>query len=96
MRASDSAAQIPGRCSTTSRKQFTNTHASTESAIANGPYSVESRIASPTRCTATITPARAKNPAPRDPALKLSLIPGPAMADMSAYSKPLDETCLDQ
>ena len=40
MKVSASAAQTPGRCSTTSRKQFTNTHASTDSVIANGPYSV--------------------------------------------------------
>src|SRR5438445_10029313 len=40
MTASDSAAQTAGRCSATSRKQFTKTHASTDSVIANGPYSV--------------------------------------------------------
>ena len=55
MRTSESAAQIAGRCSTTSRKQFKKTHASTDSVIANGPYSVVRRTASPARCTATIS-----------------------------------------
>src|SRR3954454_841872 len=94
IKASESAAQTPGRCSTASRKQFTKTHASTDSVIANGPYSVVRRTASPARCTATIRPASAKNRTPRDGATRLSPIPGPATADIS--SKPLDETCLDQ
>ena len=76
MKASASAAQTPGRCSTTSRKQFTKTHASTDSVIANGPYSVVSRTASPARWTATIRPASAKNLIPRDSARMLSLHSG--------------------
>ena len=86
IKASESAAQTPGRCSTTSRKQFTKTHASTDSVIANGPYSVVSRTASAARCTATIRPARAKNLIPRDSARMLSLIPGPATADIHPQS----------
>ena len=68
MKASASAAQTPGRRSTASRKQFTNTHASTDSVIANGPYSVASRTASAARWMRTIRPASAKNRIPRDPA----------------------------
>ncbi len=82
MKTNDSAAQIPGRCSTASRKQFTNTHASTDSVIANGPYSVVMRTASPARWTATIRPASAKNRTPRDLARRLSPIPDPATTDM--------------
>ena len=76
MRTSESAAQTPGRCSTTSRKQFKKTHASTDSVIANGPYSVVRRTASAARCTATIRPASAKNRTPRDCATGLSLDSG--------------------
>ncbi|MEH2578012.1 hypothetical protein V1272_007347 [Bradyrhizobium sp. AZCC 1708] len=89
MMASASAAQTPGRCSTTSRKQFTNTHASTASVIANGPYSVVSRTASPARWTATIRPAAAKNRTPRAFATAVSLIPDSATAaDISLLRAP--------
>ena len=86
MRASAIAAQTPGRCSTTSRKQFRKTHASTESVIANGPYSVVSSTASPARWTATIRPAGAKNLIPRDSARMLSFIPGSVTADIRPQS----------
>ena len=60
MRASASAAQIAGRGSTDSNRQFMNTHASSDSVIANGPYSVDSKIASAARWIVTITPAQAR------------------------------------
>ena len=62
MKTSASAAQIAGRGSTDSKRQFTNTHASSDSVIANGPYSVDSRTASAARWSATITPTKCKEP----------------------------------
>ncbi|XIA64538.1 hypothetical protein ACFIOY_37880 [Bradyrhizobium sp. TZ2] len=85
MKASASAAHIPGRGSTDSKRQFTKIHASSDSVIANGPYSIVSKIASAARWIATITPTpRAESRVPRDPARMLSFIPGSVTADMSA------------
>ena len=90
MKTSASAAQIAGRGSTDSNRQFTNTHASSDSVIANGPYSVDSRTASAARWSATIRAATsAKNLTLRDPARVLSLIPGSATADIAASLKAL-------
>ena len=47
--ASASAAQMPGRGSTASRRQFTKAQANSDSAIANGPYSVVQSTASAAR-----------------------------------------------
>src|SRR5438309_10428147 len=60
MKASASAAQIPVRGSTDSNRQFTDTHASSDIAIANGPYSVVKRTTSSVRSTATTAPANVK------------------------------------
>ncbi len=58
-------------------------HASTDSVIANGPYSVVNSTASAARCTATIRPASAKKLAPRDFAAVLRFVSGSAIADMA-------------
>lgn len=58
-RASASAAQTPGRGSTSSKRQFTNTHASSDSVIAKGPYSVVNSTAKAARCNAATTPTPA-------------------------------------
>ena len=76
VKASASAAQTAGRGSTVSRRKFMNAHASSDSVIANGPYSVDSSTASAARWIVTITPMpSAENRAPRDPARMFWFVP---------------------
>ena len=56
---SASAAETPGRGSTSRKRQLMNTHASTDSVIAKGPYSQDSRTPSAARCSAATMPTPA-------------------------------------
>ena len=89
VKASASAAQIAGRGSTDSNRQFTNAHASSDSVIANGPYSVDSRTASAARWIATITPAKRKEPDTARSCADAFARSGFGNADISSPQSPL-------
>ena len=55
-RISASAAETPGRGSTSRKTQFKKTHARSDSVIAKGPYSVANRTASAARCNVATKP----------------------------------------
>ena len=84
MRTSESAAQMPGRCSTTSRKQLKKSHASSDSVIANGPYSVVRRTRKRRQMHGNDQAGQRKQPDAARCRDEAFAIPGPATADISA------------
>ena len=87
--ASDSAAQTPGRCSTTSRKQFTKTHASTRQRDRKRPVFGGQQNRQRRQMDGNDQAGQRKEPRRR--AISRGCfrsIPGPATADISSLRAP--------